>query len=117
MAMAEPKLAVAAHRGRPVVVDVSEEVAARVAEEAGAFALDAPVIGGLEEGLDPVLLGELEPGVVHPGEGEGALVAGLEVGVRRVEVRRAQIQICPASRTPINDVAHRQPHTLKQPRD
>lgn len=53
-------LAGAAHRRQAVLVDVAEEVAAGVAVEAGAPAQDAPVVGGLEEGLDPVLLGKAE---------------------------------------------------------
>lgn len=88
------------HHGRAVVVEVAEEAAAGVAEEASALAVDAPVVECLEEGPDAVLLNEAELGVVDPGEGDAPLVAGLEVGVRRVQVRRAQVEVHPALRTP-----------------
>lgn len=95
-------LAKAAHRRQAVLVDVAEEMAAGIAVEAGAPAQDAPVVGGLEEGLDPVLLGKAEQGVVDPREGERALVAGLERRVRGVQVGGAEVEIRAAAGAPVH---------------
>lgn len=68
-------------------------MAAGGAVHAGAAALDTPIVDGLEERLDLVLLGEIELGGVDPGEGEGALVAGLEVSVRREEMAGGEVEV------------------------
>lgn len=107
LAGAEAELAVAAHHGGAIVVDVAKEATAGVAEDAGAPSLDTPVVDRLEEGHDPVFLGEAEPGVVDPGEGEGALISGLEVGIRRIQVRRAQVQVRSAPRAPAINVDYK----------
>lgn len=83
------------HRG-PVVVDVADDAAAGVADDLGPLPLDAPVVEGLEEGPDLVLLLEPELGGVDGGEGEGVLVPGLEVEVRRVELVGAEVEVGPA---------------------
>lgn len=101
-------LAKAVHRRQAVLVDVAEEMAAGIAVEAGAPAQDAPVVGGLEEGLDPVLLGKAEQGVVDPREGERALVAGLERRVRGVQVGGAEVEIRAAAGAPDAE-AYRKP--------
>lgn len=87
-------------------------MAAGVALDAGALPLDAPIVDGLEEGADLVLLGESELGVVHPGEGERALVPGLEVGVRREEVGGAQIQVRSALRASAKPHPHQHPSSV-----
>jgi len=96
-----PELAVALHDRRAVVVDVAEEAAAGVAADARALAVDAPVVAGLEEGADPVLGREPEARLVHPREGQRALVPGLEEDARRVQVRRRQVQVRAARRAPV----------------
>ena len=90
------------HHGRAVVVDVADEAAAGVALHLRALALDAPVVDGLEERPDPVLLGELELGLVDPREGQGALVAGLEVGAGGEQVGRAQFEVGAAVGAAVN---------------
>lgn len=74
-----PELAGALHGRRTVVVDVAKQVAAGVAADARALPLDAPVVEGLEEGADAVLGREPQARLVHPREGQRALVPGLEV--------------------------------------
>ncbi|KAJ0969836.1 hypothetical protein J5N97_022713 [Dioscorea zingiberensis] len=77
---------------------------AGAAVHAGAAALDAPVVDGLKEGLDLVLLGEVELGVVDPGEGEGAFVAGLEIGVRWKEMAGGQVKVGAARRAAVDGI-------------
>lgn len=86
----------AAHHRGPVVVDVADEAAAGVADDLGPLPLDAPVVEGLEEGPDLVLLLEPELGGVDGGEGDGVLVPGLEVEVRRIEVVGTEVEVGPA---------------------
>lgn len=72
-----------------VVVDVPEQMATVIALDLGPLPLDSPVVDRLEERPDLVLL--LEPelgGVAHGGERQRSFVAGLEVEVRRVQIRR-----------------------------
>lgn len=83
----------ASGEGWAIVVHVANEVAAVDAEDLGALALDAPVVDGLEEGHDLVLLLETNLGGVHRGEGERALVPGLEVEVGREEGSCLEVEV------------------------
>lgn len=89
---------------------MAEEAAAGVAADAGALPLDAPVVAGLEEGADPVLGREPEARLVHPREGQRALVPGLEEDARRVQVRRRQVQVRAARRAPVRAGGGRRRH-------
>lgn len=89
----EPELADSISQRRAVVVDVARELPAAIALDLGAFPLNPPVIERLEKGSDFVFLLESELGRIHGGEGEGVLVARLEVEVRREEVRGLEVEI------------------------
>lgn len=87
---------------RPVVVNVAYEMAAAIALDLGALPLDSPVIEGLEEWSELVLLLEPELGGVDRRKGKSALVSGLEVEIRREEMTGTQIQISSALCTAVD---------------
>lgn len=93
LAGSEMELAGAIRRRRAVVVDVADKAAAAVADDLGPGPVYAPVIERLEERSDFVLLLESELGGVHGGEGEGALVACLEVEVGREEMEGVEVEV------------------------
>lgn len=85
-----------------IVIDVAKETVTGVALDLGPLPLDSPVVDGFEEGAKLVLLLELELGGVRDGEGDGALVAGFDVEVRRVRINGVQIQVGAAVRTAVH---------------
>lgn len=87
---------------RPIVVNITDEMATGIALELGPFALDSPIVEGLEEWSELVLFLEPELGGVDEGKGKGALVSGLEIEIRREEMSGIQIQICSAFCTGID---------------
>jgi hypothetical protein len=78
---------------RTVVVNVPNKTPTAAALDLGPLPLDPPVVDGLEEGLDLVLLLEPELGGVDPREGKRALVPSLEVELRWEEMGRAEIEV------------------------
>ena len=99
LARPEVKLPGTVGHRRTVVVDVADEAAIAVALDLRPVAMDSPVVDGLEERLELVLLLEAELGLGAGGEGgerESAFVAGLEVEVRREEVGGAEAEVGPA---------------------
>lgn len=50
---------------RTIVVDITNETVTAIALDLSSLPLDSPVVEGLEEGTDLVLLLELELGGVH----------------------------------------------------
>ncbi|CAH9098483.1 unnamed protein product [Cuscuta epithymum] len=87
------KLTRAVSHGRAVVVDMADEHPAANALDPGPLPLDAPVIQGLEEGFDLILLLEAEFGRIDGGEGEGAFVSGLKVEIRWEELSCVEVEI------------------------
>lgn len=87
---------------RTVVVDVANKTAAAIAFDLGPLPLDPPVIDGLEEGSDLVLLLESKFGVVDTREGKRTLVAGLKVEVRWEEMHCAKVEVGPALRAAVD---------------
>lgn len=106
LAGAEVELTGAVGERRAIVVDMANEAAAGVADDPGPLPLDAPVVEGLEEGLDLVLLLEPKLGGVDGGEGQGALVAGLEVEPSWEEVVGAQVQVRSALLAAVDSGSH-----------
>lgn len=87
---------------RTIVVNVANKTPTATALDLGPLPLDSPVVDGLEEGPDLVLLLEPEVGGIDPREGKRALVPGLEVELRREEMGRAEIEIGPALRAAVD---------------
>lgn len=87
---------------RPIVVNVADETSTCIALDLGAFPLDSPIVDGLEERSELVLLLEPEFRGVDQRKRKGALVAGLEVEIRREEMSGIQFQICSAFSTGID---------------
>lgn len=78
---------------RAVVVNIADKSTAAITYDPGPLPLNPPVIDCLEKGSYLVLLLEPEFGVVDQREGKRALVAGLEVEVRRIEVGGVQVKV------------------------
>ncbi|CAH9143142.1 unnamed protein product [Cuscuta epithymum] len=87
------KLTRAVSHGRAVVIDIAHEHPAANALDPGPLPLDAPVIQGLEEGFDLILLLEAQFGRIDGGEGEGAFVSGLKVEIRWEELSCVEVEI------------------------
>lgn len=96
------KLAGTVSHGGPIVVDVADEPPAAVALDLRPRPLDPPVVSGLEERPDLVLLLEPELGGVDRRKRHRSLVSGLEEEVRRVEVRCGKVQVGSALRTSVD---------------
>lgn len=81
---------------------MSDQTPASVALDLGPRPLNPPIVSGLEERPDLVLLLEPELGGVDPRKRQRSLVAGLEEDVRRVQIGRAQVQVRSALRARVD---------------
>jgi hypothetical protein len=77
------------------VINVPNKTPKATALDLCPLPLDPPVVDGLEEGLDLVLL-EPELGGVDPQEGKRALVPSHEVELQWEEMGQTEIEVCPA---------------------
>lgn len=75
------KLAGTISKRRAVVIHITNQRATAIALDLGPLPLDSPVIKGLKERSDLVLLLESELGGVDYGKGGRALVSGLKVEI------------------------------------
>ena len=92
---------------RTIVVNVANKTPTAAALDLGPLPLDPPVVDGLEEGPDLVLLLEPELRGVDPREGKRALVPGLEVELRWKQMGRAEIEVGLALRAAVDRRSHR----------
>lgn len=76
-----------------IVVDIANETTTAIALDLGSLPLNAPVVEGLEEGSNLVLFLEGELGGIDGGEGEGTLVASLEVEIRGESVGGVEVEV------------------------
>lgn len=81
---------------------MTDDASAGVTLDHGAVPMDSPIVEGLEKGADLVLLLESKLGRVDPGEGEGVLVTGVEVVVRREEIDGVEAEVGPALIATVN---------------
>jgi len=90
------KLPTTIRQRRAIIVHITKVAATAIAVDLGPLPLNTPVIEGFEKGHDLVFFLEIEFGSVDGGEGQGVLVAGLEVEVRWEELGGVEVEVCPA---------------------